>query len=251
MLGQNAHKLHEICMKLWLPLRRTILTIAHVWAGTQAIASPAALCEEAAQFAAQQTGVPLSILRAVTLAETGHTQANGAGFDAWPWAVMADLKGHWFPDQNAAITFAEEQVAQGKSNVDIGCFQLNVRWHATAFQDMADMFSPQNNALYAANFLQNLYAETGDWRAAVGRYHSRNDARAEAYVRRLETIFDTHLGDTSTAFDAPERVAYAPRAQKRAQTRTPQVYERFGLVSARGSLLQTPSRVSPLVGDAP
>lgn len=234
-------------MNFWLPLRLTVLALIHGFCGVQAIASPAALCEDAAQFAANQTGVPLSILRAVTLAETGHTQANGAEFDAWPWAVMANLKGHWFPDQNTAIAFAEEQVAQGKSNVDIGCFQLNVRWHATAFQNLTDMFSPQKNALYAANFLQDLYTETGDWRAAVGRYHSRDDTRAEAYVQRLETIFDKHLGAPAPVIDAPETVAFTPPSP----ARTPQVYERFGLVSARGSLLQTPSRVRPLIGDAP
>ncbi|WP_197082855.1 transglycosylase SLT domain-containing protein [Pseudorhodobacter ferrugineus] len=215
--------------------------------GAQGIASPAALCEEAAQFASHQTGVPLSILRAVTLAETGNTQASGGGFDAWPWAVMADLKGHWFPDQYTAIAFAEEQITQGKSNVDIGCFQLNIRWHATAFQSVSDMLSPQNNALYAANFLQDLYIKTGDWRAAVGRYHSRDGARAEAYVRRLETIFDRHLGTMAPSFDAPAMVAFAD--PERAKHR--QVYERFGLVSARGPLLQTPSRARPLIGDVP
>lgn len=234
-------------MNFWLPLRRTILALMFGFWWVQATASPAELCEEAAQFASHQTGVPLSILRAVTLAETGHTQPNGAGFDAWPWAVMADLKGHWFPDKYSAIAYAEEQVAQGKSNVDIGCFQLNIRWHATAFQSVTDMFSPQNNALYAANFLQDLYAQTGDWRTAVGRYHSRDEARAEDYVQRLETIFDKHLGNTAPTFNASETVAFADATP----ARTRQVYEKFSLVSARGSLLQTPSRVRPLIGDAP
>lgn len=234
-------------MTFWLSLRPTLFAMLIGLLGAQAAASPATLCEEAAQIASHQSGVPLSILRAVTLAETGHTQANGAGFDAWPWAVMADLKGHWFPDQYTAIAFAEEQVAQGKTNVDIGCFQLNMRWHATAFESVTDMFSPQKNALYAARFLQDLYAETGDWRAAVGRYHSRNESRAEAYVRRLEKIFNTHLANTAPAFDAPEVVALIPQTSKR----TPQTYERFGLVSARGPLLQTPTHVRPLIGDAP
>jgi len=223
-------------------VRRTILALLlGVW-GSQGSASPSALCEEAAQYASRQTGVPLSILRAVTLAETGHTQPDNAAFDAWPWAVMSDMEGNWFPDQESAIAFVEDLVAQGKSNIDVGCFQLNIRWHAHAFPSVDAMFSPKSNALYAANFLNDLFQQTGNWRAAVGRYHSSDEVRAERYVRRLETIFDTHLAHTAPAFDAPETTA---------PERVATAYERFSLVSARGPLLQTPTRVRPLIGGTP
>ncbi len=234
---------------MYILLRRTLLALlCGLWGG-QAIAQPAILCEQAAQFAARETGVPLSILQAVTLAETGHTRPDATGLVAWPWAVMADLNGQWFPDQPSAIAFAKGLIEQGKSNIDIGCFQLNIRWHAEAFPNLEAMFSPQNNALYAARFLQDLYQETGDWRAAVGRYHSRDAPRAEAYVRRLEGIFDQHLAHTGPAYDAPDSAFDAPH--NTAPTRIATVYEKFGLVSARGPLLRTPTQIRPLIGDAP
>jgi len=234
---------------MYILLRRTLLALLCVlWAG-RAITQPAILCEEAAQFAARKTGVPLSILQAVSLAETGHTRPDTSGFVAWPWAVMADMQGQWFPDQASAITFVKGLIEQGKSNIDIGCFQLNIRWHAQAFPNLEAMFSPQNNALYAATFLQNLYQETGDWRAAVGRYHSRDATRAEAYVRRLEVIFDQNRAHTGPAYNAPD--TRFDTAQKVPQTRVATVYEKFGLVSARGPLLQTPTHIRPLIGGAP
>jgi len=234
---------------MYILLRRTLLALLWcLWAG-QATAQPAVLCDEAAKFAARKTGVPLSVLQAVTLAETGHTRPDASGFFAWPWAVMADMKGQWFPDQASAISFAKGLIEQGKSNIDIGCFQLNIRWHANAFPNLEAMFFPQNNALYAATFLQDLYQETGDWRAAVGRYHSRDATRAEAYVRRLEGIFDENLAYAAPDSNAPD-AGYAT-VQNPEPTRIATVYEKFGLVSARGPLLQTPTQIRPLIGGAP
>lgn len=225
-------------MHHWSFLRLAILAF-YVGFGGFAYASPSRLCEDAARHASDKTGVPVSILRAITLAETGHTAADTSRFAAWPWAVQADMRGHWFPDQAAAISYAKSLVAQGKSNIDIGCFQLNIRWHADAFQSVEEMFSPDSNALYAATFLQRLYQETGDWRAAVGRYHSRNPEHSEPYLQRLEKLFARYLGQPT---DAPQQVAEVQ------PTRAPQ---RFGLVSARGPLIQVTGQARPLIGGRP
>lgn len=221
-------------------LRLAILSVAFGLWGAVGIASPSRLCDDAARIASAQTNVPLSILRAITLAETGHATGDTAAFGPWPWAVQADNRGHWFPDQSSAIAYTKSLVAQGKSNIDVGCFQLNLRWHSVAFQSVEDMFSPENNALYAATFLDRLHQQTGDWRAAVGRYHSRDDDRAEAYLQRLETLFDQHLASVAPLPSQPTRQArpvYSP--------------EKFGLVSARGPLIQTPRQLRPLIGGSP
>jgi hypothetical protein len=102
------------------------------------------------------------------------------------------------------------------------------------------MFSPKNNALYAATFLQDLHQQTGDWRAAVGRYHSRDGDRAEAYLQRLETLFDRHIAHPAFAMPQPE-----------VRAKTPLPPQRFGLISARGPLIQSPRHVRPLIGGSP
>jgi hypothetical protein len=227
-------------MRFLFILRLAILALFLGSFGVAAQASASRLCDAAAQDAARQTGVPMAILRAITLAETGHESAETAQFGAWPWALQAEGRGHWFPDQSTAVAYAKALVAQGKSNIDIGCFQLNIRWHSDAFRSLEEMFSPQSNAIYAATFLNQLYRETGDWRAAVGRYHSRNADLAETYLTRLETLFEHHLARPAAA--TPPDVARAPAV------RQPQ---RFGLISARGPLIQVAGQARPLIGGAP
>lgn len=244
LVGQNVPLGYEKPMPEWLYILRTGLGLMCAMAAVPGVvqAAPVVLCEEAAQFAAEQTGVPLSILQAVTLAETGQTKFDRNKFAPWPWAVQSGAKGNWFPDSRSAIAFTRQLTAQGISNIDIGCFQLNLRWHAEAFENLEDMFSPKNNALYAAAFLQRLYQQTGDWRAAVGRYHSRDDERAESYLQRLETIFETYLADSPPG-PAQMRSAALPQAVSAPQ--------KFGLVFARGPLLQSPIHPRPIIGGSP
>ncbi len=152
-----------------------------------AVALPSAdVCEWAAQQAAQESGVPVDILGALTLTETGR-RLDGL-VRPWAWSANAEGEGTWFDDPASAITFAEDRVAQGRTNLDIGCFQLNYRWHGENFSSVAQMFDPLENARYAARFVSQLHAEMGDWRAAAGAFHSRTPAYAQRYLARFDTL---------------------------------------------------------------
>ncbi len=144
------------------------------------------LCIAAAQNAADLTGVPVTVLLAITLTETGRTTENG--LRPWPWAINQAGEGHWFQTSQDAIQFAEEQLDLGLRNFDVGCFQLNHRWHSKGFTSTTDMFDPTSNALYAAHFLAELYSEVGDWSLAAARYHSRTPEYADRYQAKFETI---------------------------------------------------------------
>lgn len=147
---------------------------------------PAALCEWAAQTAAAEAGVPPDILGALTLTETGRRRDGVVR--PWAWSANSEGEGTWFDDPNAALAFAEERVATGRTNLDIGCFQLNYRWHGEHFGSVAEMFDPLNNARYAARFVSQLYAETGDWRQAAGAFHSRTQVHATRYLARFDEL---------------------------------------------------------------
>lgn len=198
------------------------------------------LCDAAARQASAEHDVPLELLRAIARAETGRQQ-DGA-LQPWPWAVNEGGKGHWFVSLAAAETHADATIAAGATNIDIGCFQLNYRWHGHAFRSVADMFDPLGNARHAAGFLAQLYRETGDWRLAAGAYHSRTPALAERYAARIDRL----LG-------APP--ALAPPAPKVANDNTFPLL-RLGAVGAPGSLMprHDPGRAllrgaaAPLVG---
>jgi hypothetical protein len=147
---------------------------------------PADICEWAAGQAARETGVPIDILGALTLTETGRRIEGSVR--PWAWSANAEGEGTWFDDPQSAVAFAQDRVAQGRTNIDIGCFQLNYRWHGDEFASVAQMFDPLENARYAARFVSRLYAETGDWRTAAGAFHSRTRAYADRYLERFDTL---------------------------------------------------------------
>lgn len=202
-----------------LPLRVAAVLAWFALGGTVA-ASPADICLRAAAEAADRTGVPYEVLLAITLAETGR---GGAGrMLPWPWTVNMEGVGHWFDTRAEAKLFAQSRHAEGARSFDIGCFQINYRWHSDNFASLRDMFDPETNALYAASFLRRLHAETGDWSAAAGAYHSRTPRHAERYRRRFEEMLVLARGDDlqalpparhSRSYDG-RRVAPPPRSDQ-------------------------------------
>jgi len=152
-----------------------------------AYAMPAAeVCEWAAVKAAEEAGIPPEILGALTLTETGR-RLDGV-VRPWAWSANAEGEGTWFDDPQSAVAFAEDRVAAGRPNIDIGCFQINYRWHGENFRSVAQMFDPLENARYAARFVRQLHDELGDWRRAAGAFHSRTTVHADRYLARFDTL---------------------------------------------------------------
>ena len=151
-------------------------------------ASDAQLCDRAAQAAARRHGVPLDVLRAVARLETGRKR-DGV-FRPWPWALNAGGASHWLTTKPAAAAKARAILASGRRNLDLGCFQINYRWHGDQFASLDAMLDPAQNADYAARYLLSQFRRVGDWKAAIGAYHSRTPEYAARYLARYETITD-------------------------------------------------------------
>ncbi len=146
----------------------------------------AAICDSAAQLVARESGVPLDVLLAISLTETGRRK-DGA-FLPWPWTVNMEGVGKWFDDVRAAQAYVDRHFARGARSFDVGCFQINYRWHGHAFSSIEEMFDPIANARYAASFLTELHQELGDWSKAAGAYHSRTPKYARKYTARFDRI---------------------------------------------------------------
>ena len=52
---------------------------------------------------------------------------------AWPWAINREGKGYWFESREEALAFAKASLAEGRTSFDVGCVQINYRWHGHAF----------------------------------------------------------------------------------------------------------------------
>ena len=155
-------------------------------APARATTDPAAVCDAVADVAAREAGLPPSMLQALTRTETGRARAGR--LTPWPWTVNMEGAGHWFDDRDAAMAFARKHHARGATSFDVGCFQINYRWHHKAFASVEAMFDPLENARYAARYLLELKAEGGGWERAIGHYHSRTPTRAQKYVARFNRI---------------------------------------------------------------
>ncbi len=166
-----------------------VFQIICTFTGRSANAAPLeahGICEAAAATASKAENVPLPVLLAVALTETGRTRDGR--FAPWPWTANTGDRGHWFSTRAEAVAFANRTLAEGRQSFDTGCFQINYRWHGHYFTSIDEMFDPDRNAVYAARFLRDLYLETGSWSEAAGAYHSRTDSLANAYRAR----FDRH-----------------------------------------------------------
>ena len=144
------------------------------------------LCDQAARRAALSEGVPLDVLRTIARVETGRVR-NGQLYP-WPWTINVEGQGYWFTSELEAKSYVFDIFNAGIRSFDIGCFQINYRWHGKAFRSIDAMFDPDENATYAARFLRDLYAELGSWSAAAGAYHSRTPDLAERYSDRFQTV---------------------------------------------------------------
>lgn len=167
---------------------------------------PSDLCLQAASDAAEETGVPFAVLRAVATVETGRQGRP------WPWTVNFGGDGRWFESAAEAEDSVAEALGRGATNVDLGCFQLNYRWHAEGFASVADMLDPAQNATYAAAFLARQFSQTGDWALAAAAYHSATPEYATAYQAKFEAAY-SGLADTGPA--APEDVDRLPDRENR------------------------------------
>ena len=164
------------------------LGIVAILTGGQAgaLPDPSQVCDQAAHRAARTAGVPLDILLAIARVETGRDQ--GRGLQPWPWTVNVGGDGSFYDDAALALAQAAQVLDGGTENFDVGCFQLNYRWHGGAFPSLEAMFDPEANALYAANFLLTLYQSTGSWAQAIGQYHSQSGELAESYLSKVDAL---------------------------------------------------------------
>jgi hypothetical protein len=198
--------------------RRPVLAILLLAAmsGTPSRAETGAeICERAIASGALRAGVPQEVLHAISLTETGRPD-NGR-LRPWPWAINREGQGHWFRNRDEALAFAKASLAAGRPSFDVGCFQINYRYHGMKFPSVEAMFDPDAGAAYAAQFLRSLYH--GDWSAAAGAYHSQTPARAAVYRARFDRILASLGGAPLALAAAPAEDSAEPAVPRKSRTR--------------------------------
>ncbi|WP_148293703.1 lytic transglycosylase domain-containing protein [Azospirillum sp. B4] len=118
--------------------------------------------------------VPSWVLNAMIKLESGYE----------PWALnVARQRVYPTPSsRQEAVRIAEAALKEGKS-VDVGCSQLNIRWHGAQFSRLEEMLDPVSNVAYAASTIRDLARRhQWDWGAALGYYHNSDALLRAAYL---------------------------------------------------------------------
>jgi len=142
-------------------------------------------CARRTAAAERAAGMPTHLLTAVSKVESGRWHAETGEIIAWPWTVTAGGEGLFLPSKRAAIAEVERLRAQGVTNIDVGCMQINLRHHPKAFDSLEQAFDPDRNVAYAIGFLRDLRARWGSWTRAVGSYHSNTPTLSGRYRAKV------------------------------------------------------------------
>jgi soluble lytic murein transglycosylase-like protein len=148
---------------------------------SRSLPASANACETEILRAAHAHGIPLGILYAVGLTETGRKGS------LQPYALNIGGRAVFARSAQEAITTINAARQEGIRLIDVGCMQINHHYHGDSFASIADMLEPARNVDYAARFLMQLKKEHGSWSMAVARYHAGpdNDPAQKRYVCRV------------------------------------------------------------------
>lgn len=164
--------------------RRT--TPAAAAAPAPAPTDPGGQCRHAIAAAERAHGTAPGLLNAIGRVESGRADPQGGALTPWPWTINAEGQGRHFDSKEEAIAAVRALQARGVQVIDVGCMQVNLFHHATAFASLEQAFDPAANAAYAAQFLKRLHAGVGgDWERAAAHYHSATPERGETYKLKV------------------------------------------------------------------
>lgn len=145
--------------------------------------APSGVCIREILTAQLRHNIPGNLLLGIGLQEAG--MMHQGELTVWPWVANADGDGRFFDNPATAASWIRTQQSAGVESIDVGCMQVNLRWHPQAFVTLEHGLDPAINVDYAARHLAELYQQTGDWTEAAGRYHSATDSYKTAYLGRL------------------------------------------------------------------
>jgi soluble lytic murein transglycosylase-like protein len=136
------------------------------------------VCEREMMAAAEAENIPLGVLYAVGLTETGRRGS------LHPYALNIEGKSVFAKSERDALAEFAAARRKGKKLIDLGCMQINHHYHGSEFDSPADMLHPHKNVRYAARFLKQLRQREGNWTMAVARYHAgpNNNPAQKRYI---------------------------------------------------------------------
>lgn len=206
--------------------------------------NPGSLCRRQTALQERQQGIPPHLLTAIAFAESGRWDEANRAKTAWPWTVTSGGEGSYFPTKAEAMAEVKRLKAKGVKNIDVGCMQVNLLYHPTAFASLDEAFDPATNVAYAAKFLSALFKESGSWTQAAAMYHSRDEDEGAIYRKKVVKLWQETQREAKAADDPLVQAASANPQMAAASMN--------GSVSAKPNIARTsptaPGKIDPSLG---
>jgi hypothetical protein len=169
------------------------------------------MCRQAIAAAERAHGIPPHLLAAIARVESGRRDQVSGTFNPWPWTINADGVGSFYDNKQQAVTAAGLLRPNVARSIDVGCMQISLTYHPTAFTTLEQAFDPLSNSEYGARFLVQLYEKSGSWPRAVELYHSATPDLGRDYQQKVYAVLpeETKLAEAAQPAPTPLATAWA------------------------------------------
>ena len=174
-------------------LFKTFLTFASIFlflikSVYSAYPSNSKSCEIVIKNIENLTDIPENLLSSVGKAEAGRILENNKHV-IWPWTVNHAGKSLFFDTKKQMKKYVLKNVEKKDFNLDVGCMQINLKWHKNNFKKISDMLAIEPNVSYAASFLLQLKNKHGSWNKAIKHYHSSDPNKNKPYLIKVNKFW--------------------------------------------------------------
>lgn len=164
--------------------------IALLWFAACPMSHAEEVVPSAYRWIAAEHGIPVGLLYAIALAESGKTLASKSGQRPWPWTLNIAGEGVYFNSRWEAWRALDRSLRAGQDSVDIGLMQINWHFHRQRLGNSWLALEPYHNLSVGAEILKDCYKRRRDWWASVGCYHAPSDKpRAKRYRTRVVALW--------------------------------------------------------------
>ncbi len=151
-----------------------IIAITALGATSEAKAQgiPSAHPDECPSMIAQteaQRNIPRGLLMAIAVTE------SAIGNRPNPYAMNIAGRSYHASGTQEMANIISANWARGTTSIDVGCMQINLKYHGQKFARLTDLLDSRANVSYGASYLISLAKEYGSWKEAVMSYHNRNN----------------------------------------------------------------------------
>ncbi len=145
------------------------------------------LCENTIESIELQTDIPKGLLLGIGKAEAIRKINNK--HIIWPWTINHSGKSLFFENKEQMKNYVFKNLKRNDFNIDVGCMQINIKWHKNNFKKISDMFEVNPNISYAASFLKQLKNKHGSWDKAIKHYHSSDPKKNNPYLIKVKSFW--------------------------------------------------------------